>query len=183
MRTLHRVRIVAVPVLLCGFLLATACTTPASGPNSAKAASASAEAAEVANAQLNFARCMRDHGQNVPDPDPATHELRLPTPSSHERGSAWDVAVQACQHFLPGGALVPPLNPQELEQLRAFAVCMRAHDVDMSDPETTGANLGTIVIRGRLANLSRTELDNDPVYKAAMEACKDKLPRGEGGTK
>jgi hypothetical protein len=197
MRALHRIRIAlaavgctpamrripAVPVLLCGVMLATACTKPASDSTSAKA-NASAEAAEVANAQLNFAKCMREHGQNVPDPDPATRELRFPTPSSHERGSPWDIAVQACQHFLPGGALAPPPNAQELEQLRTFAVCMRAHDIDMSDPETTGANIGNIVIRGRLANVSRTELDNDPVYKAAMEACKDKLPASaKGGTK
>ena len=164
-------------------MLATACGKPASDSTSAKA-NASAEAAEVANAQLNFAKCMREHGQNVPDPDPATRELRFPTPSSHERGSAWDIAIQACQHFLPGGALNPGANTQELEQFRAFAVCMRAHDIDMSDPETTGTNIGNMVIHGRLENVSRTELENDPVYKVAMEACKDRLPASaNGGTK
>jgi hypothetical protein len=164
-------------------MLATACTKPASDSPAAKAR-ASAEAAEVANALLNFAKCMREHGQNVPDPDPATGELRFPPPSSHEPGSAWDIAVQACQHFLPGGTLNPRADPQELEQLRAFAVCMRAHDIDMSDPETTGTNIGSIAIHGRLENVSRTELENDPVYKVAMDACKDKLPASaNGGTK
>jgi hypothetical protein len=197
MRALHRIRIaragsgriraarriLAVSVLLSWVMLATACTTAAGDATSAKG-DPSAEAAAVANAQLNFARCMRDHGQNVPDPDPATRELRFPTPSSHERGSPWDIAVQACQHFLPGGAFAGPPDAQELEQLRAFAVCMRAHDIDMSDPETTGPDIGSIVIRGRLANASRTELDNDPVYKVAMAACKDKLPASaDGGTK
>jgi hypothetical protein len=176
-------RILAVPVLLCAVMLATACDRPASDSTEAKA-SASAEAAGVANAQLNFAKCMREQGQNMPDPDPETRELRFPTTSSHERGSAWDIAVQACQHFLPGGALAPRANTQELEQLRAFAVCMRAHDIDISDPETTGTNIGNMVIHGRLENVSRTELENDPVYKAAMSACKDKLPASaDGGTK
>ena len=176
-------RILAVPVLLWGVMLATACGKPASDSTSAKA-NASAEASQVANAQLSFAKCMRDHGQNVPDPDPATHEIVFPTSSSHEQGSAWDIAIQACQHFLPGGALGPRANAQELEQLRTFAVCMRAHDIDMSDPETTGTNIGNVDIRGRLANLSRTEVENDPVYKAAMDACKDKLPASaNGGTK
>lgn len=173
-------RILVVPVLLCGVMLATACGKPAADSPSAKAR-ASAEAAEAANATLNFAKCMREHGQNVPDPDPATGDLRFPAPSSHEPGSAWDIAVQACQHFLPGGTLNPRTNPRELEQLRAFAACMRAHDIDMSDPETTGTNIGSIVLPSRLANLSRTELDNDPVYKAAMEACKDKLPESANG--
>lgn len=170
----------AAPVLLCGVMLATACGKPANDSPSAKA-HASAEAAEVANAQLNFTKCMREHGQNVPDPDPATGELRLPTDVSHELGSALDGAIKACQHFLPGGIANPRTNPQELEQLRTFAVCMRAHDIDMSDPETTGTNIGNIVMHGRLANLSRTELDSDPVYKAAMEACKDKLPASANG--
>lgn len=164
-------------------MLATACSKPANDTPSRKA-SASAEASQVANAQLNFAKCMREHGQNVPDPDPATGELRFPTSGSHEQGSAWDIAVQACQHFLPGGALAPGADPQELEQLRTFAVCMRAHDIDMSDPAMTGTNIGNMVIRGRLANVSRAELQNDPGYKAAMEACKDKLPASaNGGTK
>jgi hypothetical protein len=164
-------------------MLASACGKPANDSPSAKA-HASAEAAEVANAQLNFTKCMREHGQSLPDPDPATGELRFPTSVSHEPGSAFDIAIQACQHFLPGGVANPRANPQELEQLRTFAICMRAHDIDMSDPETTGTNIGNIVLRGRLANVSRTELDNDPGYKAAMEACKDKLPaNANGGTK
>ncbi|GAB3844596.1 hypothetical protein GCM10027610_059350 [Dactylosporangium cerinum] len=117
---------------------------------------------------------------------PRSGDGRTPdsAPSSHERGSPWDVATQACQHFLPGGVFNPPPNAQELEQLRAFAVCMRAHDIDMSDPETSGADIGKIEIHGRLANATRAEADNDPVYKAAMEACRDKLPASaNGGTK
>jgi hypothetical protein len=160
--------------------LATACGKPANDSAAAKA-NASAEAAEVANGQLDFAKCMRERGQNMPDPDPATRELIFPTNSSHERGSAWDLALHACQHFLPGGAVNPGGDAQELEQWRAFAVCMRAHDIGMSDPETTGANVGRMVIHGRLENVPKTELQNDPGYRAAMQACKDTLPGSANG--
>jgi hypothetical protein len=177
-------RILVLPVvLLCGVVLATACGKPARDSAAAKA-SASAEAAEVANGQLNFAKCMREHGQNMPDPDPATGELRFPTNSSHERGSPWDIALRACEHFLPGGAVDPGGDTQEIERLRSYAVCMRAHDIDMSDPETTGTNIGNMVIHGRLANVPKTELENDPFFKAAVEACKDELPaNANGGTR
>jgi signal transduction histidine kinase len=64
------------------------------------------------------------------------------------------------------------VTDQELEQLQTFAVCMRAHGIDMSDPDTSGG----IHISGPLANADRAQLDADPGYKAAYEACKNKLP-------
>jgi hypothetical protein len=66
-------------------------------------------------------------------------------------------------------------------------VCMRAHDIDISDPDTTGPRPGNMVIRGRLEYLSRAQVEADPGYKVAMNACKDKLPDGspdkQGGIK
>jgi hypothetical protein len=35
-----------------------------------------------------------------------------------------------------------------------------------------------MIIGGRLEHDSRTELNNDPGYKSAYQACKDKLPGG-----
>ena len=61
---------------------------------------------------------------------------------------------------------------QQLEQLRTYAMCMRAHGIDMSDPTPTG----DMHILGRLAHATQAQLNNDPGYKAAKAACKDKLP-------
>lgn len=71
---------------------------------------------------------------------------------------------------LPAGNPTP--TAKEMQQLRAFAVCMRAHNVDMSDPTDDG----NLAIGGRLQNVSRAELEADPVYMAAREACRDEQP-------
>lgn len=124
---------------------------------------------------VGFARCMREHGQDVPDPQPGA-PLSF---GSKEPPAGWDEAMQACRQLLPASALRQGPTAQELEQLRAFAVCMRAHDIEMSDPVTEGERIGNMVIRGRLEFVSRDQLEADPVFKAAMEACKDKLPDGD----
>jgi len=80
------------------------------------------------------------------------------------------------------GNQMPPTGPgttlptaQELEQDRAFAVCMRAHGIQVSDPDRTGdMNIG-----GRLEHVTRAQLHADPGFKAALRACKDKLPAAE----
>jgi hypothetical protein len=62
--------------------------------------------------------------------------------------------------------------PQELAQLRAFAVCMRAHGIDMSDPDPTTGNMTTDAA-------TRDQQQNDPTFQAAWAACRDKLPAEE----
>jgi phage tail protein X len=65
-----------------------------------------------------------------------------------------------------------------MEKLRSFAVCMRAHDIEMTDPLPDG----TMKIKGRLANVTRATLNADPGFQAAMAACQDKLPQDDGKT-
>jgi hypothetical protein len=59
--------------------------------------------------------------------------------------SAFETRTVREEQLMPAGAVqqdVPP-SPQELGQLRAFAVCMRAHDIDMSDPDPKTGNMTT----------------------------------------
>ena len=72
---------------------------------------------------------------------------------------------------LPPGT--PTVTAHEAAQLRTFAVCMRTHGIQMSDPDPTG----NMRLGGRLANATtRAQLNADPGFKAAYQACKDKLP-------
>lgn len=71
---------------------------------------------------------------------------------------------------LPAGAPTP--TAADLQQLRAFAACMRAHDIDMADPTPDG----NLAIGGRLQNVTRAELEADPGYVAAQGACRDNQP-------
>ena len=127
-----------------------------------------------------YARCMRQHNVNVPDPA-AGQTGWNPKPASARASPLWGAAWQACQHLLPAGYSPADAAPtaQQLEQLRSYAVCMRAHGIDMSDPTPTGDT----PLSGRLANATRAQVQNDPGFKAAQAACKNKLPGGWLGGK
>ncbi|MFC0551306.1 hypothetical protein ACFFHJ_10490 [Planotetraspora thailandica] len=167
--------ILVIPVLLCGLALSAACSTSPKGPGIASANRGTASARPSASPTSDpaaFVRCMREHGQAMPDLGP-NEPLRL-IPPRGELERAWRTALQACQRFLPEGERLAGPPPEQLEQLRAFAVCMRAHDIEMTDPAAVDGNM---VIKGRFANVTRAQLESDPVYKAAIAACKDKLPQ------
>jgi hypothetical protein len=54
----------------------------------------------------------------------------------------------------------------------SFARCMRAHDIDMSDPDPKTGNMTT-------GYVTRDQEQHDPAFKAAEAACRDKLPAQE----
>ena len=176
-------RILAVPVAVCAALLAVGCTH-AHGSGIATANGSHASPAPTGRDDAAaFARCMRDHGQQVPDPTADGHLAFDPHPTGAT--AAWNDALQACQHFMPSlsngnqGAPAqvnqgPPA--QDMEKLRQFAICMRAHGIEMSDPQVGGSRPGNMIIGGRLGNLNRTQVQADPGFKSAMAACQDKLP-------
>jgi hypothetical protein len=109
---------------------------------------------------------MNSHGATVSDP------RNVSPPSAGPAAQAWEAAMQSCSSLLPPEMLPQGPTPAELEQLRAFAVCMRAHDIPMTDPLPNG----NMKINGRFEHVTRTQLNADPVFKAANDACKDKLP-------
>jgi hypothetical protein len=158
-------RTLLLPVLLFALVAVGACSNDSGKDSSGQA--------DDRNAMIHFAQCMREHGQNVPDPDGDSYSV---TPPSGGPNAAWDAAMDACRQYLPGGGAPQPPNAAELEAQRQYAKCMRDHDIDMSDPDP---NTGRSQIGGRLANATRDQLRADPGYKAAAEACKDKLPKGQ----
>lgn len=169
-------RIIVTPILLAGLAGATACGGDPSGPGVASANSGTASPSPPSSAQnpavsfQHFAACMRQHGQNVPDPD-AQGNMTLAPPAGGD-AAAWNTAMQGCQHYLPSSIANGTIDQENLAALRAFAVCMRQHGIEASDPDPTN---GRVKLGGRLANASRAQIENDPQYQAANDACKDKL--------
>jgi hypothetical protein len=166
---------VTVPVLICALALSSACTsTPDPGVPTADTGaspSASAGAADFGT----FFQCLRQHGVNVPDPAPGTPVAIDAWMGQQAQQPGFGDSVRACEQLMPtgpGGRRPAEPNAQQLEQYRAFAICMRAHDIEVSDPEPSG----NMRVGGRLANVTRAQLENDPGYQAAYAACKDKLP-------
>jgi hypothetical protein len=138
-------------------------------------------------AAVDFARCMREHGVDVPDPD-ANGGLRV----TARPGDSAKVerAQKACQPILEKAK--PELSPEQKTIMQdaalAFARCMREHGIDVPDP-TFGS--GGIVIQKRRAKGGGGFDPNDPKFEEAQKACQPimnkairdaGLPKpGEGG--
>jgi hypothetical protein len=167
----------ALPILICTLALAAACshTSNTGVPTAGGSASPGAARGDYST----YFGCLRQHSINVPDPAPnSDNALREWERQQAEKNTAFDAAARACQNLMPAGPSGQQPNqvtPQQLEQYRTFAVCMRAHDIEMSDPDPN--HPGNMQIGGRLANANRTQVEADPVYRAALDACKDKLPQ------
>ena len=88
----------------------------------------------------DFAKCMREHGVDMPDPKPAGDGKGMSIAIQGEgadRGKI-DAAQNACKHLMPNGGEMKPPSAEELDKMRKQARCMREHGVDMPDPDPTG---------------------------------------------
>jgi hypothetical protein len=164
-------RILLLPVLLATLAVVVACSGNGHGKPSAVASRGGPDQA------AQFAGCMRQHGQNVPDPAPGNNNYTIGAPSGGPN-AAWEAAMQACRHFLPDGGVPQRPTDKELDGLRKYAQCMRAHGIEVTDPDPS---TGKSKIQGRLANASRDQINSDPGYQAARAACQDKLLNGGQG--
>ncbi len=158
--------------------LAAGCGSASKGPGVATAGAKGAKASATPSAsedpeerQRKFVQCMREHGVDMPDPDPNGGPVRI----TASAGPANDDAMKACEKYLPAGKLAD-LNPEQLEKLRQFAQCMREHGIDVPDPDLNGG--GLTIKKGDGPDKFKPD---DPAFRAAEEACKDKLP-GKIGT-
>jgi DNA-binding LacI/PurR family transcriptional regulator len=113
---------------------------------------------------LNWARCMRQHGINLPDPQFSGDNIIQQLPARAVRNSAkFKAAEQACKRYLPNGGQPSPPSAQERQQALAFARCMRQHGIDIPDPQITANGIDQPLPR-RMAR-------DDPRLTAAEQAC------------
>jgi hypothetical protein len=140
-------------------------TTTAAGPPSKQ---------DARQAALAFARCMRQHGIDMPDPqfsgNKITQELKGGPGSKGPDDPAFKAAQQACSKYLPNGGQALRPDPQQQQQMLAFARCMRQHGIDMPDPDPNG---GGIVIGPKTG-----VRPDDQKFKAAEQACQQYAPDG-----
>ncbi|WP_158881832.1 hypothetical protein [Amycolatopsis anabasis] len=87
-----------------------------------------------------FAKCMREHGVDMPDPEPGENGgVRMKALGADVDKAKMDEAHNACKTLLPNGGEPRKLEGKELDEARARAKCMRDHGVDMPDPDPNGA--------------------------------------------
>lgn len=155
------------PLAACALLLA-ACGSP--GDN------ASSDNSEQRG--LQFARCMRDHGIDIPDPKSGqggNFEFRVGGPGARGRGPAparMQEAMKSCRKYAPNGGKPPSAAQQQefRDQALKFSRCMRAHGVDMPDPKTGPG--GGVMIGGPGAKID----PSSPSFQAAQKACQSMAP-------
>jgi hypothetical protein len=138
-------------------------------------------------AMLAFARCMREQGADVPDPQDGRFRFRPRgdgTPSEAERRD-FQEAEAKCRPLLRN--LRPPQLSEEdraalQDALLAFARCMRERGVDMPDPDFSGG--------GGAFRIGPGGVDpTDPDFREAQRECRrhlqpleERLERGRDGS-
>ncbi len=122
-------------------------------------------------ATLDFARCMRAHGVDMPDPKSGEGGvMRFGDPSDGGElpdQSKFAEADKACRHLM-GDSGPPEMSPEDLKEAQdamlAFARCMRDNGVDVPDPQPGGG--------GMLARVGEGPDPRSPEFQAAEKECR-----------
>jgi hypothetical protein len=130
---------------------------------------------------LKFAKCMREHGIDMPDPKKDANGRIKITAKASARSGTDDANMRAaqkdCQKYLKaGGGRAPSAADQAKakDALLAYTRCMRSHGVKIPDPEfSSGGSLASVGGPGQ------TNPDS-PKFKAADKVCHKYLGEVEG---
>jgi hypothetical protein len=142
----------------------------ASAGGTSTAASGNQKASEEEQA-FEFVACMREHGIDLPDPEPdGEGGYKLGLGDIDRDDPALLPALEACRDLLPDSVRDVADDPKTQDQLREFAKCMREHGIDLPDPDPNGG------FGKALADIDR----DSPAFQKAAKACEDKLPQAAG---
>jgi hypothetical protein len=173
-------------IILAAILAVSACSSTSSpgrpvaslpGNTGRPVSSGKLTEAQADQDMVDFARCMRAHGVQMPDPfhrpGHAGLSVEVPVQTAVTR-PAW----AACTHFIQPiismkDAHAATEAAPQLAALTRWAQCMRGHDIAMLDPTIEGQlNLGAVPgISGDFGRYS-------PQFRAADGACRHLLPAG-----
>jgi hypothetical protein len=118
---------------------------------------------------VDFTRCLREEGVDVPDPDfeadPAEAREQLEEAGIDLDDPRVQEAVQTCQPLL--GGILQSLTPEQVQAFRdaivEYAECMREHGIDLPDPDFSG---GLDIFGGAVD-------PSDPAFQEANEECSE----------
>jgi uncharacterized protein (DUF305 family) len=131
---------------------------------------------ERRDAELKFARCMREHGADMPDPVNGRYEFKG-KPGDQQKV---EEAQAACRKYLQDVA--PRMSEEQEARMREaaldYAKCMRDHGIEMADPQFQEGG-------GMTMRMPKGLQDTDPKFKDAQKACEPILravkPEKSGG--
>jgi hypothetical protein len=158
---------VGVAVVLAAAVLAAGC-----GGSANRAAQSTSDRRQ--DAALKWAKCMREHGVDMPDPKVGANGLVQVGPRPGSSGMPPEAAMRrasrSCDHFLARGG--PGRGPSATErrkmeeQALRFARCMRQHGVDVPDPQFSSGGHDSFSIRIRPG-----QGPDSPAFRKAQKAC------------
>jgi hypothetical protein len=111
---------------------------------------------------VKFTQCLRENGVNVPDPEPGKPPAFKFDSGSGATKEQVQKAMETCKEFSPQGEAP---NPQQEENGRKYAACMRENGVEKF-PDPKPGQRG-IMIDGSVGQ--------DPDMQKAQEACQSIL--------
>jgi hypothetical protein len=154
----------------------TASLAACGGETPAKSGAASPQEANK-QALLDYARCMRQNGVNMPDPKFEGNRVMMQQGGPGLNPDTMRAAQKACQKYQD--AVKPPaMSDDDKAQFKQAALanarCMREHGLPNFPDPTFDANGGAQIKLGRGNGVD----PQSPKFKAAMEACKSTLPFG-----
>jgi hypothetical protein len=178
---LHRGRFAAAAVALTAVLLAgcssgghpaaVASLAGTSGPSGTTARHGPLTQAQRNALAVDFARCMRSHGVDMPDPQPTGRGgLSMDGPVNQNQ-AVLRPAQQACEPLIQpivNEKMASANSPENLARLLQFVRCIRQHGVpDMPDPTAQGA-----------ISFPQGSDKTSPQMRQAVQAC-DHLLKGQ----
>ena len=136
---------------------------------------------EAREAMLAFAKCMRDQGIDMPDPQFDGGRVIQRGPDERVSPEKMRKADEACRKHMED-VEPPELSPEQQQEMKegalAHAQCMREHGLENFPDPTFDEDGGAQIRIG-----PGTGLDpDDPDFQAAEKACRDDLPDLEEGS-
>jgi hypothetical protein len=133
--------------------------------------------------RLAFIDCMRKAGLDVKQQNSGGRRdtaIRVPEGISPAR---LQTIQRDCARKTGGGPRVPSKAEQArfLDQALKFARCMRAHGIDMPDPQAQGGGIRIGGPAGSRSSGPSTLDPKSPAFQRAQKACESFLPKGKGG--
>jgi hypothetical protein len=129
---MNRIPLGAVLIAAAVIATATGCGGADGGDGGAARQGARQSAApNVDDQMLAYARCMRAHGVNMPDPGDEDTAYSKPAGGA----AALRAAQEACRKYAPAKMQGGPDNPAAHDSLVALARCLRKNGVNVADPQ------------------------------------------------
>ena len=162
--------------LLVAAVAATASLAACGGGETPTGSGADGREAANRKALLDFARCMRSNGVNMPDPQfEAGGRVTQRMGAKDLDPAVMRKADKACAKYRES-IKAPEISDADKEKFRKAALehsrCMREQGIDMPDPQFDEDGGAQIRI-GRGSGIN----PDDPKFKQAQEACRDKMPK------